>query len=80
MFHKIKNIKALPNFTLSVEFTNGITKLYDVQKLFTLIPSFRQFENHPEEFFNVNVDVGGYGIFWNDNLDLSCDELWENGY
>ena len=25
------------------------------------------------------VDVGGYGIVWNDDVDLSCDELWENG-
>ena len=25
------------------------------------------------------MDVGGYGIIWNDDLDLSCDELWENG-
>ena len=23
--------------------------------------------------------MGGYGIIWNDDLDLSCDELWENG-
>ncbi len=21
----------------------------------------------------------GYGISWNDEIDLSCDELWENG-
>lgn len=30
-------------------------------------------------FSCVAVDVGGYGIVWNDELDLSCDELWENG-
>ena len=24
------------------------------------------------------VDVGGYGISWNDEIDLSCDELWDN--
>ena len=27
----------------------------------------------------MQVDAGGYGISWNDDLDLSCDELWENG-
>ena len=27
----------------------------------------------------MEVDVGGYGIIWNDELDLSCDELFENG-
>ena len=25
------------------------------------------------------IDVGGYGIIWGDELDLSCDELWEHG-
>ena len=27
----------------------------------------------------VEVDNGGYGISWNDDIDLSCDELFENG-
>ncbi len=27
----------------------------------------------------MRVDQGGYGIVWNDDLDLSCDELWEKG-
>ena len=30
-------------------------------------------------FFGVTVGVGGYGAVWNDDLDLSSDELWENG-
>ncbi len=30
-------------------------------------------------FACVSVDVGGYGIIWGDDLDLSCDELWEHG-
>ena len=27
----------------------------------------------------MQVDQGGYGIIWNDDLDLSCDEIYENG-
>ncbi len=27
----------------------------------------------------MSVDTGGYGIVRNDELDLSCDELWDNG-
>lgn len=27
----------------------------------------------------VQVDAGGYGISWSDDLDLSCDELFANG-
>lgn len=47
--------------------------------LFEKIPAFSFFKECPEEFNCVAVDVGGYGIVWNDDLDLSCDELWEHG-
>ena len=79
MFHKIKNIAALPEYKLSVQFAEGVTKLYDVRPLFDNIPAFRYFREHPETFADVSVDVGGYGAVWNDELDLSCDELWDNG-
>ncbi len=79
MFHKIKNISPLPNFRLSVQFSEGITKIYDVKPLFERIPSFTELQNNLEEFYSVHVDVGGHGIVWSDELDLSCDELWERG-
>lgn len=79
MFHKVKHVSPLQDFKLSVGFSMGVTKIYDVSPLFERIPAFRRFLDHPEEFFSVEVDVGGYGIIWGDELDLSCDELWENG-
>ena len=79
MFHKIKNVFALPEYKLSVQFSEGVTKIYDVQTLFDKMPVFAELKDNTQEFFNVSVDVGGYGIVWNDDLDLSCDELWENG-
>ncbi len=79
MFHKIKSVTALPEYRLSVQFAEGVTKMYDVSGLFERIPVFRTFEKQPALFYTVTVDVGGYGIVWDDMLDLSCDELWENG-
>ena len=79
MFHKVKNVSPLPEFKLSVQFSEGVTKIYDVSQLFEKIAVFKHFEEHPEEFSCVAVDVGGYGIVWDDDLDLSCDELWEHG-
>ncbi len=79
MFHKIKNVSALPDFRLSVQFSEGVTKIYDVKPLFEKIPCFVELKNSLDEFYSVSVDVGGHGIVWNDDLDLSCDELWENG-
>ena len=79
MFHKIKNVSALPEYKLSVQFSEGVTKIYDVKPLFERIPLFAELKKNHAEFACVTVDVGGYGIVWNDDLDLSCDELWVNG-
>lgn len=78
MFHKIKNVSPLPEYCLSVQFAEGCTKIYDVKPLFKKIPAFEELKEQ-HLFSEVTVDVGGYGIVWNDDLDLSCDELWENG-
>ena len=79
MFHKVKAVTALPDFRLSVQFAEGVTKLYDVKPLFEKWPVFRSLQESQELFTSVEVDVGGYGIIWNDDLDLSCDELYVNG-
>lgn len=68
----------MPDYKLSVQFCEGVTKIYDVKPLFERLPVFAALQNE-ELFFGVTVDAGGYGVIWNDELDLSCDELWENG-
>lgn len=40
MFHKIKNVSPLPDFKLSVQFCEGVTKLYDIKPLFEKLPVF----------------------------------------
>lgn len=79
MFHKVRTICTLPDHRLHVQFSEGVTKIYDVKPLFNKWTAFKLLENKPELFDDVEVDVGGYGIVWNDQLDLSCDELYENG-
>lgn len=79
MFHKIKNVAALPDYRLSVQFSEGVTKIYDVKQLFEKLPVFAALKDDVQTFYSVSVDIGGYGIVWNDELDLSCDELWEHG-
>lgn len=78
LFHKVKDVSPLPAMKLSVQFANGATKIYDVKPLEQRFAVFKALEDE-DLFGNVAVDQGGYGIVWNDGLDLSCDELWENG-
>nr|WP_242828889.1 DUF2442 domain-containing protein [[Eubacterium] cellulosolvens] len=78
-FHKVKAVTALPDYRLSVQFAEGVTKIYDIKPLFEKWAPFKILANSSDLFFSVEVDPGGYGIIWNDDLDLSCDELYENG-
>lgn len=79
MFHKIKSVTALNNYQLFVQFCDGVTKGFDVKPLFDRWEPLRALETIPGLFCCVQVDAGGYGVTWNDDLDISCEELWENG-
>lgn len=79
MFHKVEQVYPLPNFVLDVRFTSQERRTYDVKPLFDLWPVFRSLRDIRGLFEQVQVDAGGYGVSWNDDIDLSCNELWENG-
>ena len=79
MFHKVDRVKIVKHYILEIMFEDGTIKYYDVSKLFEKWNIFRKFLNEEGLFEQVKVDKGGYGISWNDEIDLSCNELWENG-
>ncbi len=77
MHPKIKSVKALDNYLLLVTFDNNITKKYNCKNKFKN-PLFYILKN--KAFFkSIKVDPGGYGVSWNDELDLSEYELWSKG-
>lgn len=78
MFHRVKDVAPLPNTRLVVQFVEGATKTYDVAPLVDEFSAFAALKD-ASVFDGVHVDIGGYGVVWNDDLDLSCDELWEHG-
>lgn len=75
IFHKIKNVKAMDNLILKITFENEEVRYYDVKRL---ISEHKEFEilNDISLFNLVKVDSGGYGISWNDELDISCNTLY----
>lgn len=79
MFYRIKEIKPLDNYKLLVTFINDEVKEYNVGILFDKNNDFKVLSNITGLFEQVKVDTGGYGISWNDELDLSCNELYFNG-
>ncbi len=77
MYHKVAEVKANDNYTLIVKFDNLVTKQYDAGKLL----SDTRFESLKDKalFKTVKVDAGGYGIIWNDDIDISENEIWTEG-
>jgi len=74
---KIKAVTPPEGKRLLVTFVNGVQKVYDCQGILQL-DRFQLLRN--EAFFKaVTVDPGGYGVSWNDQMDLSEYELWHNG-
>ena len=79
MFHRIKEVKPLPDYSLLVHFENKEKKQYNILHLTKELEPFKALIYVPGLFEQVKVDSGGFGISWNDEIDLACDELYNNG-
>ena len=79
MFHVIESVKALPDFHLSVLFHTGEKKIYNFSQLIEKHESFQSFKIINGLFEQAKVAGGGYGVYWNDDIDISCNELYVNG-
>lgn len=79
MAHRIQEVVAKENFFIEACFFNGQIKQYDMKKIFVIFPQFEILKKNDELFKCVKVDQGGYGISWNDDLDLDAETIWEDG-
>jgi hypothetical protein len=73
-----KEAVPLPDMMLRVAFEGGTTKLYDVKPLMKEIEVFKKLKNN-ELFNRVKVNGRGYGLVWNDQIDLAIEEVWCDG-
>lgn len=76
-YPRIASVEALNGFRLRVAFVNGQTRLYDFTTKSGL-PATALLRDEAL-FKTAQVDAGGYGIVWNDDLDIAESELWLNG-
>ena len=74
---RIDSVEPLDPYVIKVTFRNGVIKIYDCSPLLDE-EVFEPLRNKGF-FLNVHVDNGGYGVIWNDRVDLSESEIWTNG-
>lgn len=79
MTNKIVSAVGKEDFSLEVEFMNGDVKKYNMDYMLVQFPQFQTLKDDPKLFHAVRVDAGGYGVSWNDDLDVDAQTLWEDG-
>jgi hypothetical protein len=76
-YPKIRTVAPLDNCRLRVIFDNGVCKIYDCKPLLQK-PVFAPLADG-WLFRSVQADPSGYGVSWNEDIDLAESELWEHG-
>ncbi|MBQ6123330.1 MAG: DUF2442 domain-containing protein [Clostridia bacterium] len=78
MIPRISSIQPLPDYTLAVAFDGGKHVLYDVKEDFGL-PGYDQLRTVPGLFQQVQLDQSRTCVYWNDEIDLPSDAIYEYG-
>ena len=74
---KILSAQAIDDRTLLIEFSQSEFKKYDISQLLSK-EMFAPLQN-PSFFKSFKIEAGGYGLVWNEDIDISEYELWKNG-
>jgi hypothetical protein len=74
---KIQYIKAIEHYRLLAIFESGEVKLFSLLPKLNKAP-YDELKNI-DFFEKVRLEIGGRGVSWNDDIDLSENEIWQNG-
>lgn len=78
MFHKITNLVLLEDYVLLVGFKEGVWKRLDLKPLMKKYPAFLQLKEN-SLYQKGKIDLGGFGVVWNEDVDLSAEGIFEQG-
>lgn len=78
MFISATNLIFLDGVKLELTFQDGKIIRFDLSSLFDKISSLKELQNR-ELFLSGYLDKGGYGIIWNDEVDIDTMTIYEDG-
>ena len=79
MFYKITSLATLDDYVLLVGFSDGVYKKFDLKKVMNKYEVFNDLKKIEGLYKQAKIDIGGYGIIWNDYLDISSSGIYEQG-
>ena len=80
LLKSINSVSATEQFTLIVKFTTGEKKEISLRTLIEANSVFATLQEDKNYFNQVMIDKGGYGLYWDDNLDVSAEFLYDKGF
>jgi len=78
MVQRIKSVQPLPDYLLSIVFDDGRHVLYDVKEDMHL-PGYDALRSITGLFQQAKLDQSRTCVYWNDDIDLPSDILYEYG-
>lgn len=79
MICRIKELIPMNSYRLRVTFDDGQTVIYDVKEDIDSIPAFKPLESIHGLFQNVQLDQSRTCVYWNDEIDLPSDAIYQFG-
>lgn len=76
MIPKIKSVSTLDNYQLHVIFDDKKEVIYDVTEDIETLPNYHLLK---DLFPQVQLDASRTCVFWNDEIDLPSDTIYEYG-
>ena len=79
MFYHANKVKFLEGVVVELTFQDGKIIQYDLSQLFSKYPQFKELLSNRALFENGKLDPGGYGVIWNDQLDIDSTAIYYDG-
>lgn len=79
MHHIATKVRFLEDVTLEMTFQDGKIVRYDMSNMFSKYPQLEELRRNRSLFENGHLDLGGYGVVWNDELDFDATSIYEDG-
>ena len=79
MHYCASKVSFLENTIIELTYFDGRVVRYDMSMLFSKYPQLEELRKNPELFKRGHLDPGGYGVSWNDNLDVDATGIYFEG-
>lgn len=79
MIPRIKKLTVLEDYLLYVEFDDGYKVKYDVKEDINTLPCYRALVEVCGLFKQAQLDSSRTCVYWNDEIDLASDSIYEYG-